>query len=247
MMDDLGIASPVTKATTTGGRRGRSKEKQYHIALARQLVDFLMGAAAVPAAGAAAGAVGWTPGVSGGGGGAGRGPASAAAAAAVAGASSPLARAGGVLTLPDVYCLYNRARRSADLVTPDDLVAAVDQFERLGLPVRRVTLPGGVAAVEAGALRGTAAAAAALRDRAAAAAGGSLGVLDVAAVAGGGGGEGLPPAVAREMLEAAEARGALCRDVGGWGEVRWYPNRFAEPGWGGAGGDGGGGRGLPAR
>lgn len=243
MMDDLGIASPVTKATTTGGRLGRSKEKQYHIALARQLVDFLMGAATVPAASAAAGAVGWTPGSSSGGRGDGADAGSTSSlAAAASGATGPLARAGGVLTLPDVYCLYNRARRSADLVTPDDFMAAVDQFAPLGLPLRRVTLPGGVAAVEAGALRGTAAAAAALRHRAAAAAGGSLGVLDVAAVPGGG--EGLPPAVAREMLEAAEARGALCRDVGGWGEVRWYPNRFAEPAWG-AGGDVGGR--LPAR
>lgn len=248
MMDDLGIASPVTKATTTGGRRGRSKEKQYHIALARQLVDFLMGAAAGPAAAAADGAAGCAPGSSSGGssvGGPGASPSGASAAV------GPLARAGGVLTLADVYCLYNRARRSADLVTPDDLAAAVAQLAPLRLPLRVVTLPGGVTALEAGALRGTTAAAARLRERAAAAAGGSLGVLDVAAVPGGG--EGLPPAVAREMLEAAEASGALCRDVGGWGEVRWYPNRFSEPGWGegGVGGGGmgarGGGKGLSAR
>lgn len=33
-------------------------------------------------------------------------------------------RAGGMMTLPDVYCLFNRAR-GAELVSPDDLLAAV--------------------------------------------------------------------------------------------------------------------------
>lgn len=33
----------------------------------------------------------------------------------------PLERAGGMMTLPDVYCLFNRAR-GTELVSPDDLL-----------------------------------------------------------------------------------------------------------------------------
>jgi ESCRT-II complex subunit VPS36 len=39
--------------------------------------------------------------------------------------AAPLARAGGVLMLPDVYCLFNRARGS-ELVSPDDLLQACE-------------------------------------------------------------------------------------------------------------------------
>jgi EAP30/Vps36 family len=33
----------------------------------------------------------------------------------------PLERAGGMMTLPDVYCLFNRAR-GTELISPDDLL-----------------------------------------------------------------------------------------------------------------------------
>jgi ESCRT-II complex subunit VPS36 len=42
---------------------------------------------------------------------------------------------GGMMILPDVYCLYNRARGTA-LISPDDLYRACLLFERLDLPVR---------------------------------------------------------------------------------------------------------------
>jgi ESCRT-II complex subunit VPS36 len=42
----------------------------------------------------------------------------------------PLARAGGVLMLPDVYCLFNRARGS-ELVSPDDLLQACEAFPQV--------------------------------------------------------------------------------------------------------------------
>lgn len=55
----------------------------------------------------------------------------------------PLEEHGGVLPLPDVYCLYNRARGS-DLISPDDLVRACNLFSKLGLPLKMKKLPSGV-------------------------------------------------------------------------------------------------------
>lgn len=45
--------------------------------------------------------------------------------------AAPLARAGGVMMLPDVYCLFNRARGS-ELVSPDDLMQACEAFPQVG-------------------------------------------------------------------------------------------------------------------
>lgn len=42
----------------------------------------------------------------------------------------PLAKAGGVMMLPDVYCLFNRAR-GTELVSPDDLLQACDAFTQV--------------------------------------------------------------------------------------------------------------------
>lgn len=42
----------------------------------------------------------------------------------------PLERAGGLMPLTDVYCLFNRARGS-ELVSPDDLLAAVQQMGKV--------------------------------------------------------------------------------------------------------------------
>ena len=47
--------------------------------------------------------------------------------------AAPLAKAGGVLMLPDVYCLFNRAR-GTELVSPDDLLQACDAFTQVRPP-----------------------------------------------------------------------------------------------------------------
>lgn len=51
-----------------------------------------------------------------------------------------LERSGGLLPLTDVYCLYNRARRT-DLISPDDLLEACQLMGRLrlGMALRRLT------------------------------------------------------------------------------------------------------------
>jgi ESCRT-II complex subunit VPS36 len=50
--------------------------------------------------------------------------------------SGPLGRAGGVMLLPDVYCLFNRAR-GTELVSPDDLLQACDAFTQVRVRARR--------------------------------------------------------------------------------------------------------------
>ncbi len=45
--------------------------------------------------------------------------------------AAPLARARGLLQLPDVYCLFNRAR-GTELVSPDDLLKAIALFPEVG-------------------------------------------------------------------------------------------------------------------
>ncbi len=49
--------------------------------------------------------------------------------------AQPLKDTGGILTLSDVYCLFNRAR-GLELVSPDDLINACNTFESLNLPLR---------------------------------------------------------------------------------------------------------------
>lgn len=41
----------------------------------------------------------------------------------------------GILSLADVYCLFNRAR-GIELVSPEDLYKACCEFERLNLPMK---------------------------------------------------------------------------------------------------------------
>ena len=56
-------------------------------------------------------------------------------------------RKGPMITLPDLYCIYNRARRS-DLVSPEDLMTACQLLDKLGLPVRMHKFDSGVIVVK---------------------------------------------------------------------------------------------------
>ena len=58
-------------------------------------------------------------------------------------AQSRLERMGGMVTLPDLYCLYNRAR-GTELVSPDDLYLASKLMGKLNLGMRLVKFPSGV-------------------------------------------------------------------------------------------------------
>jgi ESCRT-II complex subunit VPS36 len=59
----------------------------------------------------------------------------------------PLQESGGIMTLADVYCRYNRAR-GFDLVSPDDVVNSCRMFESLRLPMRLRQFDSGVLVVQ---------------------------------------------------------------------------------------------------
>lgn len=105
----LGIASPVTREVA-GAR--------YHHELARQLADFLLQPAAAPAP---------TP-----------TPSELHAAGAAAGggagdvAPSLLRKYGGMMTLPDVYCLFNRWGPAAHMPEPHPSASAATGSMCLG-------------------------------------------------------------------------------------------------------------------
>lgn len=58
---------------------------------------------------------------------------------------------GGMMALPDAYCLFNRARGTS-LVSPDDLFAACSMMDKMSLAVRMRRLDSGVYVLELGML-----------------------------------------------------------------------------------------------
>jgi EAP30/Vps36 family len=109
LTDDLvsmGIAAPVTKETA--GRK-------YHKALAQQVTSWPGAFTHVCCIHAAGGLLdhSWQPEQ--------RVLNSPTAVQLADFLRVPLERAGGMMTLPDVYCLFNRAR-GTELVSPDDLL-----------------------------------------------------------------------------------------------------------------------------
>mmetsp|Transcript_15225 Transcript_15225/g.45951 ORF Transcript_15225/g.45951 Transcript_15225/m.45951 type:complete len:422 (+) Transcript_15225:178-1443(+) len=137
--------------------------------------------------------------------------------------ATPMERAGGLLTLPDVYCLFNRAR-GLELVSPDDLLQAVKQLPAVGAPFELREFSDGVRVLQSL----------------------SHSTQQVCARIGklvGGGGDGpgpavsaasvaaalqVPVAVAARHLQTAEEAGTLCRDEGGPEGLRFYRNFFAQ-------------------
>lgn len=146
----------------------------------------------------------------------------------------PLSRAGGVLLLPDVYCLFNRAR-GTELVSPDDLVQACLAFQEVGLPLRLCKFPSGVIMVQgsqfsdtqlckniAQLLQTTPADQGAMYNAAVVPLlGPSLTASTVSAALS------LPLTLAREALLVAEAAGVLCRDDGPEG-LRFFRNFYKD-------------------
>ena len=142
-----------------------------------------------------------------------------------------LARAGGILALPDVFCLFNRAR-GAELVSPEDVLKACQLWQSLGITnVQFRRFDSGVLVAHA-ADRSDDEVCAALAealtnepaDPSSAANEKTRARMDAFAASEA---LGVPPAIAREYLAMAEGHGILCRDEGP--ETTWfYPNRFAE-------------------
>ncbi|KAL2258237.1 hypothetical protein VTK26DRAFT_8533 [Humicola hyalothermophila] len=59
-----------------------------------------------------------------------------------------LKKAGGIMSLVDLWAMFNRARGGVELVSPADFEKAVNLWEKLGLPVRLRTFKSGVKVVQ---------------------------------------------------------------------------------------------------
>lgn len=172
ILQDIGIASPVTK--TSAGTR-------YHQQLARQLADFLSS----PPGGRA-------------------------------GSRTIMDRFGGMMTLPDVFSIFNRAR-GTELVSPADLLTTARLLGpyRLGMALRRFS--SGVLVIQADTHSDTAVGEKLVK----AAEDGADGVVATQVA------RDLRVSVtlAMEHLRTAETAGLLCRDDSVEG-TRFYVNRF---------------------
>ncbi|KAH1238203.1 Vacuolar protein sorting-associated protein 36 [Glycine max] len=133
----------------------------------------------------------------------------------------PLEKAGGIINLIDIYCLFNRAR-GTELISPDDLLQACSLWEKFDVQVVLRKFDSGVMVIQTkshsdeevfnkvkmlvlkpDALRAGISASDAAR---------TLGVA---------------PAMAKEHLLSAESKGLLCRDISPDG-FRFYINLFVE-------------------
>ncbi|KAH9295024.1 hypothetical protein KI387_038612, partial [Taxus chinensis] len=133
----------------------------------------------------------------------------------------PLERAGGMVALVDVYCMFNRAR-GTELISPEDLLQACAIWEKLNVSVILRRFDSGVMVIQSKA-RSDAEVFARITD---------LVVKPEALQTGVGASEaartlGVAPALAKEYLLMAESKGFLCRDDGPDG-LRFYINFFKE-------------------
>lgn len=58
-----------------------------------------------------------------------------------------LSQAGGMMTLTDVYCLFNRAR-ATNMISPEDLLKAIDLMKEMSLGLTKRTFESGVVVIQ---------------------------------------------------------------------------------------------------
>lgn len=147
--------------------------------------------------------------------------------------TSLLERRGGMMTVPDVYCLFNRAR-GTELVSPEDLMQAVHLLPKVGSTLRYRMFPSGISVIQSEAYS----------DEMICTRLVSMAVDGLGGVSDGEGAEvpglgfglhasdvavqlGVSVTLAREYLLLAESSQLLCRDEGPAG-TRFYRNFFRD-------------------
>lgn len=150
-----------------------------------------------------------------------------------------LKKAGGIVSLVDLWAMFNRVRGGVELVSPNDLEKAARLWEKLKLPVRLRRFKSGVLVVQ-GSDRTDETTVRALLDWLNALRSTPPPAVDVAwdwASCG----RGVTPqdaaerfgwslGVAEEELEMAEERGAVCREDAGLEGVRFWLNLIVDQG-----------------
>ncbi|OIW06155.1 hypothetical protein TanjilG_01782 [Lupinus angustifolius] len=133
----------------------------------------------------------------------------------------PLERAGGIINLIDVYCLFNRAR-GTELISPDDLLQACSLWEKFDVSLVLRKFDSGVMVIQTKShsdeevitkIKILVMKPDALRH--------GISASDAARTLG------VAPAMAKEHLLSAESKGVLCRDISPDG-FRFYINLFLE-------------------
>ncbi|CAL4973481.1 unnamed protein product [Urochloa decumbens] len=131
----------------------------------------------------------------------------------------PLDKAGGMMALVDVYCLFNRAR-GTELISPEDLLQACSLWEKVDVPVMLRKFDSGVKVIQTkthsdeevfARILSLAQKPDALQK--------GISPSDAAFTLG------IAPALAKEHLLNAENKGLLCRDVSPDG-FRFFINLF---------------------
>ncbi|KAM5551144.1 hypothetical protein ABKV19_026128 [Rosa sericea] len=133
----------------------------------------------------------------------------------------PLERAGGMMNLIDIYCLFNRAR-GTELISPEDLLQACFLWEKFDVPVMLRKFDSGVMVIQNKShsdeeifarIKTIATKPDALRT--------GISASDAAITLG------IAPGMAKEHLLTAESKGFLCRDISPDG-FRFYINLFPD-------------------
>ena len=135
-----------------------------------------------------------------------------------------LSQAGGMMTLTDVYCLFNRAR-ATNMISPEDLLKAIDLMKEMSLGLSKRTFKSGVVVIQDDAFddeiiakRLTDLAIDSMRTKQLTP---GITVMDASRSLK------ISALLANEHLLSGEQMGLLCRDVTIEG-IRYYPNLFNE-------------------
>ena len=119
----------------------------------------------------------------------------------------------GIVTMTDVFCLFNRAR-GTNLISPEDLIQACNLLDQLDLGISQRTFPSGIVVLQLDKLSMTT-----TPDR----------LVEMCPITPLEASHALQtsPLLALEQLEEIERMGYVCRDVT-LETTRFFPNRFQE-------------------
>jgi ESCRT-II complex subunit VPS36 len=124
----------------------------------------------------------------------------------------------GMMSLTDVYCLFNRAR-GTNLISPEDLREACNTLDSLNIGLNQRTFPSGITVLQLNDLALSANSSKEIKSK-------IISICPITAL------EAshilkLSPLLANEQLEEAERLGWLCRDINtSNNNIKFYPNKF---------------------
>ncbi|KAL3903297.1 MAG: hypothetical protein SGARI_005440, partial [Bacillariaceae sp.] len=132
---------------------------------------------------------------------------------------------GGIMSLTDIYCLFNRAR-GTNLISPEDMRQACSKLGGLNVGLSQRVFPSGVIVIQLDRL----ALGSDGGNSSDATMGGTIVRMCPTTAMEASHALKLSPLLAMEQLEEAERLGLICRDVT-LETTRFYPNKFMTESW----------------